>query len=398
MESTDTEILATNSGDLDELLSTFEYQVRIFGMSIGQKLSGSRLARLLNLLLISSMSVDFVFTIAVNSLIPTESDDLLLFPDIGHFVLNTGRHYATIGKLCFQLNSLLMGIWFYFDRLKWYHRMNNIYRAVVTVETHHRLMGVAKRCRLLSILLMINLILSIGTQQIYLLWAYADRNSRYPAIWYHHLYLLSINIYCVISPWAFFKLYLFARIGSELFVQINRQFKEATRRRKRVDRYFFQYLKQYSLLCTMVNDLDYFLARIYLILMICYLPFIAQLFYNTFWAQIGMMIKIASGNAGFCAAVLLLLFAKVIGEIDTKAKALSNRLYHQLMIKDQCRFASQNMEPVSGAGSMEQSFEYCICPQVQQYFNSTLNSFIGVRIFGNPINVNTIFSVGRDLY
>ena len=399
MTSTDTETLATNSGDLDELLSALEYQVRIFGMSVGQKLSGSRLARLLNLLLISYMSVDFVFTIAVSSLIPTESDDLMLFPDIGHFVFNTGRHYVTIVVLCFKLNPLLLAIWFYFDRLKWYHRINNIYRAVVTVETHHRLMGVAKRCRLLSILLMINIFLSIFSQHIYLLWKYADRNSRYPAIWYHHLYFLIFNIYgSVINSWCFFKLYLFAKIGSELFVQINRQFKEATRRRKRVDRYFFQYLKQYSLLCTMVNDLDYFLARIYLILMICYLPFIAQLFYNTFWAQIGMIYKIIYGFAGFWMAVLLLLFAKVIGEIDTKAKALSNRLYHQLMIKDECRFASENMEPVSGAGSMEQSFQYCICPQVQQYFNSTLNSFIGVRIFGNPINVNTIFTVGRDLY
>src|SRR5699024_8858177 len=98
-------------------------------------------------------------------------------------------------------------------------------------------------------------------------------------------------------------------------------------------------------------DLGYFLARIYLILVICYLPLIAQLFYNTFWANMGMIYKIIHGNACFWAAVLLLVFAKVIGEIDTKAKALSGRLYHQLVIKDECRFASENMEPVSGAGS-----------------------------------------------
>src|SRR5699024_7489055 len=148
---------------------------------------------------------------------------------------------------------------------------------------------------------------------IFPIWEHAERNSRYPAIWYHHLYFLLYNLYCsVINTWCLFKLYLFAKIGSELFVQINRQFKEATRKRKRVDGYFFQYLKRYSLLCTMVNDLDYFLARIYLILMICYLPFIAQFFYNTFWAQVGMVNKIIYGNAGFSVFVLLLLFAKVI--------------------------------------------------------------------------------------
>src|SRR5688500_12525265 len=129
MTSTDAETSATNSGDLDELLSTFEYHVRIFGMSIGQKLSGSRLARLLNLLLILYLSVDFVFTIAVITLIPTESDDLLLFPDLGYFAFNTGRHYLTVVCLGFKFIALLMGIWCYFDRLKWYHRINNIYRA-----------------------------------------------------------------------------------------------------------------------------------------------------------------------------------------------------------------------------------------------------------------------------
>src|SRR5699024_5832884 len=132
----------------------------------------------------------------------------------------------------------------------------------------------------------------------------------------------------------------------------------------------------------------YFLARIYLILMICYLPLIGQLFYNTFWAQIGLIYKILHGNACYWASVLLLVFAKVIGEIDRKAKALSNRIYHQLLVNNDCRFASENMEPVSGTGSIQQSFQYSICPQVQQYFNSTLNSFIGVRIFGNPISVN----------
>src|SRR5699024_4200667 len=134
--------------------------------------------------------------------------------------------------------------------------------------------------------------------------------------------------------------------GSELFVQINRQFNEVTRKRKHVDQYFFQYLKQHSLLYTMVKDLDYFLARVYLILMICFLPFIAQFFYNTFWAQIGMTHKIIYCNTSFWLSILLLSFAKMIGEIDTKATALSNRLYHQLVIKGECRFASENMEPV----------------------------------------------------
>src|SRR5690606_7923572 len=107
--------------------------------------------RILNLLLILYLSVDYVYTIAVSTLIPTDSDDLLLYPDVGFLVLNTGRHYVTFAILCFKLNSLSFAIWCYFDHLKWYQRINNIYRTVATEKIHRRLINITKRCRILLI-------------------------------------------------------------------------------------------------------------------------------------------------------------------------------------------------------------------------------------------------------
>ena len=324
----------------------------------------------LNLLLFI-LWLDLIYTAMVAIFVPTTSERLLLqLGDLSYSLFPKKRYLFFVVVFLLRASATLLVTMFVQNDFRWLLRANRLIYQLKTPHLYDRLFRLQRQCRLTGMVVIISRIIMVLSSHAYgVLSNYEQRDSKYFLI---HTYVYMVYYACIYVTFNIqflMQLYFLFRVCFELFDTLNHRYvikctklhnqnlveindgdeNEQEKGQQNncngnfvyinyqptFEHQFICYYHQFNQACIFVHEIISYTRPIYVVLFLCNLIVdVFVLFSGIFSLNQLWLICIFFGFA-IEEMSLIIFFASVIGQIDSKAKELSDLIYNQCLIDHQ---------------------------------------------------------------
>lgn len=315
--------------DLVSLVDAHNFITRPLGVNIRRKVNGQGNVRLHLLHFI--LWFDSIYT-ALLAFIPTEEEELLLVLGDSAFMLFDKKRYLFYAVVVFyRVSSAAMVTVFLRNDFQWMREANVIFNQLKTRNLYNKMLKQRKRYQIAVvwvILFRASMIVSAHSMAVMI---YFERDSKYFLV-HSYLYLVYYAaMYTSVNIQFMGEMYFLCRICIALFDEINVKcfYSVVVRRQKGA---FQLYYHQFSQACLFVHRVMSYVRPIYVVFFVCNLIVDIFVLFNGVFANNGPIFTSFFLGFSFAELSIIVFFSRVIGQIDLKAKHISDVIYREYII------------------------------------------------------------------